>query len=449
MVGTKESILAGRASLLGENGYAYSTLSEIEQRAYERLVATIASRAKIRCSDYPELQSKDLSRLLACIDMDHPEFFWMDGYQNFWAINKAKYDLLSEDGLAEEIMENFKEGADYDGDGRISFMERRLAAGRAALEESPLLSWAIDDELGLSPLWFSWRIDRIQAQLDAYVAECARRIPEGADDYTILKRTFEFVARHTVYDMNAAKKSQDARSVMIDRRSVCKGYAEAFQYLLLSFGVPCFTAQGSAGATEKTLAAHAWSYVFIDGAWNRVDVTAADWDLAENADWVTSIPERIRGLFVDYTCLCLPADYYHPAPIVAYPEVGDTSDYFKREDYVIGESRWPDYVRMCLRLFVHAEPYALIRPIDESTQVLEFSEKAFVFAEKMCLAAQLDEAALDADFEGCFARAQAITIDDIMVSPMADFALQVTPLPGKSDVSLVTATGCQGETEGD
>ena len=441
------TILDSRTSLLGKAGYAHSTLPEVEQRAYEHLVSTIAARGRIRLADYPELQANDVSRLLACIDMDHPELFWMDGYQSFWAVNRAKFELLSDDEHVEEIMEAFNEGADYDGDGRISFMERRLAAGRAALQENPLMAWAIDDELGLSPLWFAWRIDRIQEQLDAYVEECARGIPEGADDYTVLKHVFEFVARHTTYDMAAAKKSQDARSVMVSRRSVCKGYAEAFQYLLLSFGVPCFTAQGYAGANEKAMAAHAWNYVLVDGVWNRVDVTAADWDLAENPERAAFVPERIRSLFVDYTCMCLPPDRYHPAPIVAYPETGVTSDYFAREGYDVGEAAVLNYAHICLRLFTHAEPYVLMRYVGDHAQGLHAIHD--VFFKKMCVAANLDEAVLELDYLGCLQRAKLMTYEEFMASPMARFELEVTSYPGKTDVCLVTATGCQGEAEGD
>ena len=72
-----------------------------------------------------------------------------------------------------------------------------------------------------------------------------------------------------------------------------------------------------------------------------------------------------------------------------------------------------------------------------------------VFFKKMCVAANLDEAVLELDYLGCLQRAKLMTYEEFMASPMARFELEVTSYPGKTDVCLVTATGCQGEAEGD
>lgn len=447
MSGSSESVLPGRTSLLGACGYAYSTLSETEKRAYLRLVGAISERGKIRLADYPGLEAKDVSRLLACIDMDHPELFWMDGYQSFWARNSALGELMSDEGMSDEIMDAFVEGTDFDGDGRISFMERRLAAGRTALQANPLLAWSIDDELSLSPLWFGWRIDRIKRQLDGYVSECARTIPADADDFLVLRRVFEFVVRHTTYELADARKSQDVRSVMVSHRSVCKGYAEAFQYLLLSFGVPCFTVQGLAGATEERMGAHAWNYVLIDGVWNRVDVTAADWDLAENPQRAPFVPLELRALFVDYSCMCRSAGLYRPAAFIAYPEAGTTSDYFKHEGYEICEKRFLDYARVVLRLYKREEPYVLVRFPSDPTADYDYLMRAIDFAKRFCLAANFDEAAFD-DLEGCVERMNSLSREAFEASPIYDFGLQTYVFPAKPNMCLVTAVGRDGESEG-
>ena len=448
MAETNESTLPGRPSLLGKPGYAYGMLPDAERQAYLQLVDTIVTRGAIRLADYPELEAKEVTRLLACIDMDHPELFWMDGYQSLWAVSRAEQKILEDDERVGEIFDAFMEGVDYDGDGRVSFLERRLAAGRSALQADPLLAWSIDGELKLSPLWFGWRIEKIQRQLGDYVAECARTIPDGADDYTILKRVFDFIVRHTTYDLSSARKSQDVRSAMVDRRSVCKGYAEAFQYLLLSFGVPCFTVQGFAGATEEKMAAHAWNYVLVDGVWNRVDVTAADWDLVENPQRASFVPLELRSVFVDYSCMCLPADRYRPSPFIAYPDTGTTADYFKREGYEICERCFLDYARMVLRLYKREVPYVLIRYPNDPAIDDEFVNRAFDAATKICLAADFDEKAFDDDLPACVERMNAIPHATFVASPIYQLRLSITPFPGRPDICLVTATGCQGVSEG-
>lgn len=430
-------ILAGRPSLLGKQGYAYSTLDETEKQAYDGLCETIATRGKIRLADYPDLQPADISRLLACIDMDHPEFFWMDGYQNKWAISRAVSDLISEEDLTDDVWNAFMEGADYDGNGTISFMERRIAASRTVMEANPIMAWSIDRELTLSLFWIPLRIRLIQSQLDAYVEDCAATIPEGADDYQVLRRTFEFVARHTTYDLGAVNSSQDVRSVFVKRRSVCKGYAEAFQYLLLSFGIPCFTVQGLAGFDAKHEAGHAWNFVFIDGAWNRVDVTLGDWDLEVNPSRMPQIPEQFRALFVDYSRMCAPARFYKPACFIAYPPTGSTSDYFKREHYEIGVNGWLDYARVYLRLYTGAEPYVLVRHLGDPTEARQTMEKsAFLSARLMCAVGN-DESMLDDGLEACIEKVNKVGPKELEAAGYHVFKLGIVPLSSEGSVSFV------------
>ena len=69
--------MSKRESLWGKHGYAYGTLDAKEKAAYQQLYDAIANRDRIRLSDYPQLEPADISRLLACIDMDHPELFWL------------------------------------------------------------------------------------------------------------------------------------------------------------------------------------------------------------------------------------------------------------------------------------------------------------------------------------------------------------------------------------
>ena len=62
---------------------------------------------------------------------------------------------------------------------------------------------------------------------------------------------------------------------LINKITVCEGYARAFKAIMDDLEIPCLIACGtginSTGATES----HAWNYVMINEKWYAIDVT---WD---------------------------------------------------------------------------------------------------------------------------------------------------------------------------
>ncbi|MCM1088030.1 MAG: hypothetical protein NC419_07720 [Muribaculaceae bacterium] len=66
-----------------------------------------------------------------------------------------------------------------------------------------------------------------------------------------------------------AKINQSAYSALVNGRTVCAGYARAFQYMLQQLGIPCYYCTGYAGES------HAWNIVALEGGYYNVDVT---WD---------------------------------------------------------------------------------------------------------------------------------------------------------------------------
>lgn len=73
------------------------------------------------------------------------------------------------------------------------------------------------------------------------------------------------------YDAQAAM-NQSAYSALVNKKSVCAGYARAYQYLLQQLGIPCYYCTGYAGED------HAWNIVKLDTGYYNVDVT---WDDTE------------------------------------------------------------------------------------------------------------------------------------------------------------------------
>ena len=428
-----------RQSLLGKHGYAFSTLTDAERASYKKIYEAIMRRERIILGDLPITDRATVSRLLACVDMDHPELFWMDGYQNKRAAIDNAFELMQDESAFEEIWDAMTAGADYDGDGEVSFFERRLAAGRAALEANPLMAWSIKNSLTLSPFWTARRIKLTQERLNEYVQGCKALITEDMDDYQVFRRVFEYVASHTSYNLRKSRKSQDIRSVFIERESVCKGYAEALQYLLLMFGIPCFTAQGIATSISGTKSAHAWNYVLVDGVWNIVDITAGDRDLDCHPERLPFIPAKIRPSFVDYRYMSLSGAGYSPSDFIEYPSTGATADYFEREGYVLAPGSWLAFVKICSKLHDGTEDYVQVKCAGSFDWLDAWMRSSFTFAVRLCVACDEDICALDQLDEALVEKAKALSNEDVSRAGWGEFKLHLCHISPKKDVFLLMA----------
>lgn len=70
------------------------------------------------------------------------------------------------------------------------------------------------------------------------------------------------------YDMNAPI-NQSAYSALVQNRTVCAGYARAFQYIMQQLAIPCYYCTGYAGEN------HAWNIIKLEDDFYNVDTT---WD---------------------------------------------------------------------------------------------------------------------------------------------------------------------------
>lgn len=86
------------------------------------------------------------------------------------------------------------------------------------------------------------------------------------------KYVHDALMQRVEYDVNAPM-NQSAYSALVGGRSVCAGYARAFQHLLQQLGIPCYYCTGYAGED------HAWNIVRLADRYYNVDVT---WDDTDN-----------------------------------------------------------------------------------------------------------------------------------------------------------------------
>ena len=87
-------------------------------------------------------------------------------------------------------------------------------------------------------------------------------------DFERVRYVHDLLAELVEYDRDAPL-NQSAYSGLVSRRTVCAGYARAFQLLLQDMGIPCYYCTGFTGED------HAWNIVLLDGKYYNVDVT---WD---------------------------------------------------------------------------------------------------------------------------------------------------------------------------
>ena len=96
------------------------------------------------------------------------------------------------------------------------------------------------------------------------------------NDYENIKMLHDYLVDNIEYDTTISRNNiYDVYGALVNRVSVCEGYARSFKYILDEMGIPCVlvigTGTNSQGETER----HAWNYVELEGDWYAVDCT---WD---------------------------------------------------------------------------------------------------------------------------------------------------------------------------
>lgn len=99
------------------------------------------------------------------------------------------------------------------------------------------------------------------------------------------------------YD-TSAEMNQSVYSAMVNKKSVCAGYARALQYLMQRLGIPCYYCTGYAGED------HAWNIVKLGDSYYNVDVTwddtpGGEYDYYNKSDKEFSATHVRRSLAVD------------------------------------------------------------------------------------------------------------------------------------------------------
>ena len=197
--------------------YAYSTLTQNEQKIYKQIYSCLANMR-----ENVVVSTKDTDMIDKCFNyciMDHPEIFFVNGYST--KITK----------IANMITEI-----------RIS--------GRYTMSSS--------------------MVESKRAQINDLVKEILADAPQDDSDYEKAKYVFEYIVNNTTYNLDA-EDNQNICSVFLNKESVCQGYSMAVKYLLDRLDVPCAVVYGEVNDTP-----HAWNLVKLDGTYCYIDSTWGD-----------------------------------------------------------------------------------------------------------------------------------------------------------------------------
>jgi hypothetical protein len=192
----------------------YGYLSDDAKVLYRQIYA---NALELETSFVPaiEITVSEVINVINAVYHDHPELFWMESGYTY------KY---TEDNICVHVALNFNETVNY--------------------------------------------IEEAKAQFEAK----ANAIIDGASslitDYEKEKYVYKMLMDCVEYDENA-ELHQSPYSALVYGKSVCAGYARAFQYIMLELGIPTYYCTGETQG-------HAWNIVKLDGGYYNVDVSRAD-----------------------------------------------------------------------------------------------------------------------------------------------------------------------------
>lgn len=103
-----------------------------------------------------------------------------------------------------------------------------------------------------------------------------KKIQAGMSTTEKIQAIHDYLILNCAYDVESIQAgtipwgSYRPEGVLLKKKAVCQGYAEAFLLFMDSLNIPCKLVTGTAGGDS-----HAWNVVKVDGKWYQIDVT---WD---------------------------------------------------------------------------------------------------------------------------------------------------------------------------
>lgn len=222
--------------------YYYNTLNEKEKQVYSTILAGIRqNRDAIRVET---VNAGKVNQIYEFVLNDFPEIFWCNGAAKTTAYQEK------EGGYSEFCPEYTYEGE----------MKKQMQ-------------------------------EDIERETNVFLE--SSEVTHSNSEYEKIKYVYEYVIQNVDY-VSDAKDSQNLYSGLVNKKSVCAGYAREVQYLLEKLGVFCTYVTG-----ETKGQPHAWNLVRCEGNYYYVDSTWGD-PVFLQSDGV-EIPKE-QQIQYDYLC---------------------------------------------------------------------------------------------------------------------------------------------------
>ncbi len=232
--------------------FAYDRLSEDEKLWYDSINQMLAYRMdeevdlsmKVVANGLTE---ENIDKVYNAVMMDHPEYFYVEGYEYTKYLN----------GLGDIV--------DIEIRGKYTYSLEECEKRQEEIKD------AVDEILWLAP-------------------------SDEEDDYEKIRYVYETIIEQTDYDLNAPD-NQSIYSVLVGKLSVCQGYAKTTQYLLNELGMECSIVYGKVRDGE----AHSWNIVKCNDEYYYLDTTWGDasYSMVGESAAITNTPE----ISYDYLCI--------------------------------------------------------------------------------------------------------------------------------------------------
>lgn len=99
---------------------------------------------------------------------------------------------------------------------------------------------------------------------------------QGKSDYEKIKVVHDYLVDTIEYESTLSQYTiYDIYGALVMKKSVCEGYAKAFQYIMNELGIENAIVIGKGTNSRNQTENHAWNYVKLNGNWYAVDST---WD---------------------------------------------------------------------------------------------------------------------------------------------------------------------------
>lgn len=205
-----------------EYQYFYSKLNKKEKKCYLELYeAILKSESGITINNISE---EKINTIIGYILADHPEIFWSEGYATCYE---------------EDVDKNIEVYPIYNA------LKGEKKSTKKKLEK-------IRDEI----------VSSIQAE----------------SDYDKVKAVYDYVIQNTEY-VEGSQYNQSIMGAMLNKQTVCAGYAKTVQYLLKALGVDSTYIAGTTVKNPTDSAEpvrHAWNMVKVNGDYFYLDATWGD-----------------------------------------------------------------------------------------------------------------------------------------------------------------------------